>query len=243
MRYEKWAACTDLHGDKRDPRAVRAFKKFVEEYRPTRRFMLGDLWDFRPFRIGADEEDRRERIKKDFDAGMEFFKWYRPEVITLGNHDIRLWDTERKGGPTADLAYEKIREFMAIAKKFKCRVLPYDKRKGIYRVGRMKMAHGFFDGENAARRMAQSYGSILFGHGHAIDVASTPGPEPRAGRMIGCLCRLDFTYNRSHVGALRQRHGWAYGALFPNGKYHAFQAEMIGDQVVLAGSIKVLSAN
>lgn len=242
MAYTTWCAATDLHGDMQDHRAVRAFKTFVEHYRPKRRFFLGDLWDFRAWRIGAGEDEKRERIKRDFAMGLEFFEWYRPEAITLGNHDIRLWDTAEGVGPMVDLAEQKIAEFLKVARKLKCRVLPYDKAKGILKVGRMKMAHGFFDGQNAARQMAQTFGSVLFGHGHAIDVASAPGSERRAGRMIGCLCKLRMTYNRRNVSALRQSHGWAYGPLFDNGMYQVFQAELIGEKIVIAEKIKVLSA-
>jgi hypothetical protein len=242
MRYKKWVACADYHGDKHDRRAAALFREFVRFYRPSRRWFLGDLFDFRPWRVGADEEERRERIAEDFEAGIDFMAWYRPHVITLGNHDIRLWDTRDRGGPMADFADSLIKRFEKLAECLGVRVLPYDKRKGVHREGRLKMAHGFFDGTTAARQMAQSYGSILFGHGHAIDVATTPGPEPRAGRMIGCLCRLDFRYNRSHVATLRQRHGWAYGTLFKNGMYQAFQAEVIGQHAVVAERIKILKA-
>jgi hypothetical protein len=55
--------------------------------------------------------------------------------------------------------------------------------------------------------------------------------------MIGCLCQLDFSYNRTHVGSLRQAHGWAYGVLLPNGNYHAFQAEVIGNEIVVADGV------
>lgn len=239
----RFTACTDLHGDKQDPQAVALFKRFVGEYRPTFRLFLGDLWDFRAWREGASEEEKRDRVRRDFKAGMEFFEWYKPDAITLGNHDVRMWDQVRKGGPMADLCEDFIRTFTKLATKIKCRVLPYDKRKGIYKRGKLKAAHGFYDGEDAAKQMAKAYGSILIGHGHAVDVASTPGPEPHVGRMIGCLCRLDYVYNRRNVSALRQKHGWAYGPFFERtGRYAAFQAERIGNEVVFAESVKTIAA-
>lgn len=237
-----WVASSDFHGDKHDPVARKLFFSFVEEYRPRLRFFLGDIWDFRAWRVGATEEEKRERVYRDFKSGMDFLEAYRPTGITLGNHDARLWDQVEKHGPMSDYCADLIAQFQKLVRKLKCRVKPYDKRKGVLQVGKLKMAHGFFDGENAAKQMAEAYGSILCGHGHAIDVVSTPGPEPHVGRMIGCLCRLDFTYNRRNVSALRQKHGWAYGPMFDNGTYHAFQAERIGETIVYAESHKTLSA-
>lgn len=242
MRFDPWCAVGDTHGDMIDRRADRAFRSFVGAYRPKIRVHVGDFIDARALRNGASEEEKRESMACDFDRAMEFMEWYRPTHVCLGNHDIRLWDTMRKGGPLADYCKQLIGEWNTFAKKIGCKVKTYDAEKGVMKIGRMKFAHGFFCGTNAARQMAQAFGSVMFGHGHAIDVASSPADHRRAARMIGCLCRLRFTYNRAHVAALRQAHGWAYGPLFRNGSYQAFQAEMIGGKVVLAEGIKVIAA-
>lgn len=240
MKPVNWMFATDLHGDKQDGRAVRLFRAHVDDVGPSIRGFGGDVWDFRAWRVGASEKEKRDRVRRDFDAGMTFLKWYRPTFITLGNHDARLWDQVENDGPMADFCETLVDEFRDLCRANGTRVLPYDKRRGIFRVGRMKFAHGFFDGRCAAERMGQAYGSILFGHGHAIDVASTPADHRRAARMVGCLCRLDFPYNRKHVNSLRQAHGWAYGPLYPDGTYQAFQAEVIGGAVVVADGAKVI---
>jgi hypothetical protein len=239
---KSWMHATDLHGDKQDQRAVRAFKKHADLIQPDLRIFGGDIWDFRAWRKGADDREKRERVRRDFDAGMEFLRWYEPTHITLGNHDVRLWDQVQNDGPLADYAEDLIAEFTVLMKKLGTVVLPYDKRRGILRIGRMKFAHGFFNGVNAARQMAQAFGSVMFGHGHAIDVASSPSDDRRAARMVGCLCQLDFQYNRAHVATLRQSHGWGYGVLFDNGDFHASQAELIHGKVVVAEGFKVLAA-
>ena len=239
---KRWTFAADLHGDKLDQQAVRVFGKFVDSYKPDIRIFGGDLWDFRAWRKGADDNERRERVRADFDAGMEFLRWYKPHYITLGNHDVRLWDQLENSGPLADFAEGLIGEFNTLARKLKTRVLPFDKRNGVLRLGKMKFAHGFFNGINSARQMAQAFGSIMFGHGHAIDVASSPSDDRRAARMVGCLCQLDFRYNRAHVAALRQAHGWGYGLLFDNGDFHASQAELIHGRAVVAQGFRIIAA-
>jgi len=242
MGLETFVAASDLHGDRQDPAALRVFKRFVEDFKPTRRLFLGDVFDLRALRTGADEEERRHSMKTDFRAGMAFLEWFRPNVITLGNHDQRLWDAISKdglakGGPIADYAGELVEEFNTFAAKLKIKVLPYDKRKGVHSYGGLKFTHGFSGGSGAATNMAKVYGNVLFGHGHSIDVASVPGVEPRVARMIGCLCELDLTYNRAQLATLRQQHGWAYGVL-TEGRSEVFQASVTNGKAVYATCLK-----
>jgi hypothetical protein len=83
--------------------------------------------------------------------------------------------------------------------------------------------------------MAQSYGSILFGHGHAIDVASAGAEHRRAARMIGCLVPARLRYNRSNVSPCASATVGHTARSSTTGCYQAFQAEMIGRQVVVRG--------
>jgi hypothetical protein len=235
-----WIFGTDLHGDMQDKLAVRLFKKHTDKLNPDHRIFGGDLWDFRAWRNGASDFEKRDRVYSDFNAGMEFIKWFQPQAITLGNHDVRLWDQVEQGGPMAELCEELIAEFKQFCKSIKCRVLPYDKRFGVYKLGKAKFAHGFFSGPNAARQMGTAYGSILSGHVHSIDEASCPSAEDRCGRTVGCLCKLNFTYNRAHVAALRQQHGWAYGPVFDDGTFHAFQARVIKGKSVVSTKLETI---
>jgi len=94
---ETFVAAGDLHGDRQDAQAVSAFKKFVKEFDPKLRIFLGDIWDFRAIREGASKTEKFHSMEADFKAGMEFLEWYKPAVITLGNHDQRLWDLGGEG--------------------------------------------------------------------------------------------------------------------------------------------------
>lgn len=244
---ETFSFVSDLHGDRQDKGAVRAFKTFLEDFKPKLRIFGGDLWDFRALRAGADKEERRQSMRTDFEAGMEFIEEYRPHAITLGNHDQRLWDAVKKDGlsktgPLPDYAGELIERFAKQMAKLKVFVLPYDKRRGVYEYMGLKFTHGFVTGASAASNMALTYGDILFGHGHAVDVATVSGMTPKTARMVGCLCELDMDYNRAHLGALRQQHGWGYGAFFGENRYEIFQAASQGGKLAYAGQIKMISA-
>lgn len=246
MNMESFVSASDLHGDRQDEGAVDLFKSFVRDFKPEVRIFTGDIWDFRAIREGAKKDEKQHSMRADFYAGMKFLEWYKPNVITLGNHDQRLWDLVskegvKKSGPLTDLAVELIDKFECLTKKLGTTVLPYDKRKGVWKYNGQKFTHGF-DGMDPAN-MAAIYGNIIYGHGHAIEMAPAPSDEtPRVARMVGCLCRLDMSYNRAQTKSLRQQHGWAYGAFLPSGKNEVFQARVQHGQVAYASDLKVISA-
>lgn len=239
--YKKFVAGFDIHGDKQDVAANNAFFKFCELWRPDIRVCGGDLYDFRPLRSKASEEDRRESLQADFDAGTDWLKRFRPNYFLLGNHDTRLWDVaETANGVVADYANQGIKEILSVTNKMKCEVLPYDRKSGVLTLGHLKIIHGFATGVNAARRTAQCYGSILMGHGHGIQHVSIEGLENRIGRMCGCLCQLDMDYIRANMGSLIWRHGWAYGVIHvETGDYQVWQAESINGNWILPTGLEL----
>lgn len=245
MGFVPFVSATDLHGDRSDPKAVKLFKRFVEDFRPKLRIFMGDIWDFRAIREGASKAEKMHSMRADFYAGMKFLEWYEPHVITLGNHDARLFDLVRKdgvkkSGPLTDLAIEFIQQFEKLTKGVI--VLPYDKRKGVWKHNGLKFTHGFSQGKDAATDMAKVYGNVLFGHIHTFDVATEPDHEkPRVAQSVGCLCQLNMTYNRAQTSTLRQQHGWAYGAFVGRG-HQVFQAKVEGGQVVYSDHLKVITA-
>ena len=168
----------------------------------------------------------------DYADGKMFLETYRPEVLIRGNHDERLWDLAQKdNGILSDFAIKCVQEVETLAAKIGFRMLEYNKRTGIYRVGSLKCIHGYFSGVTAARRTALAYGSVVMGHGHAIDHQTIEGIDPRMGRMVGCLCLLDMEYNRAQIGTLRHAHGWLAGVVNERtGEYHCQQIQRIGEK-------------
>ena len=209
--------------------SVEAFFKFNALWKPHVRIMGGDLWDFRPLRKGCSEDERRQSLRTDLNAGKAFFNRLKPHVFLRGNHDERLWELAENGqGVAADYASEGVSEIKAMIDHHKCTMLPYHKREGIYKLGCLKILHGFYPGHTAARRHAFTYQSCMFGHTHADDQASIEGLEDRTGYAVACLCRLDMDYNSRHPQTLRQSHGFAYGVVnTKTGRFNLWKAKEI----------------
>jgi len=212
---QRWCACFDLHGDCQDESAVRVFHRFVKYWKPAIKIMGGDLMDLRWLRGRASEGEKRERVEADVNAGLEFLKKYKPTSMLMGNHDHRLIKAMVcDDGPLVDFCtriHDDLMEVLGDAV-----VYPYDKRKGVMRLGNLNIVHGYHTGVYAARNLAMTYGSSIMGHVHANDMFSLPSIEPRIGRTVGSLCKLDMGYNEAQPGTLRQGHGFAYGLLLAN---------------------------
>jgi predicted phosphodiesterase len=241
-RYRKFLVVSDNHGDGEDQGAVRALREFTTFWKPTVRVHLGDCFDFRFLRKKADEQERRHPVQDDLDAGIDFLRTFKPTHFLRGNHDERLWDAARSDdGKLADFAARLILDIQDVLGD--AIMLPYDKRKGVLRLGHLKVIHGYNAGVTAARIAAQIYGSVLMGHIHAVDQYAIPGIERRIGRAIGCLCKLDMEYNRAMAQTLRHSHGWAYGLLFDSGEYVVWQAEQVGGAWFFPSEIKEVKHN
>jgi len=214
-RWKRFAVCSDIHGDQHDARAVDAFFAFVDDYRPQIRVIAGDLWDFRAIRRKADEHERRESMKEDYQAGLNFLNRFKPQVITLGNHDARMWNlAETATGPLQDHALDVVAQMERAFKKIGCKALPYNKRENVYKLGNLSVLHGFFCGVYACRQHAIHYGLCVFGHTHQLtEHAVARYPHGETAWNCGCLCRLNMDFNAARPGSLAQRHGWAYGVV------------------------------
>lgn len=202
----------DIHGDMQDTAAGMVFFEFAADFKPQIRICGGDLFDFRPLRKGASDDERRQSLKADFDAGKRWFNKFRPTVFLRGNHDERIYELADHGsGVAQDYAYEGVQEIRHLVEHHKCQMLPYHKRLGVYRLGNVSVIHGFSAGIYAARSHALVYGNCMFGHVHYNDTHPIAGIERRAGRAVGCLCSLNMEYNARQMGTLRQNHGFAFG--------------------------------
>lgn len=232
--WETFVAASDLHGDQLHRPTVERFLRFADDFNPTYRIFLGDVFDLRPLRRGAGPEDRRQSIREDVGAGKRFIERYfskgKKKFLTWGNHDIcRLeYLRDSNDGIMADVANDAINDITTHTDKLGVSCLPYHKRDGVLRIGHLKLLHGFYCGINAAKQHATTYNSCLFGHVHVIDQAPVAGLERRVARCIGALCELSMGYNDRNPNTLRQAHGWAYGAIHKKtGEFFVRQAEEI----------------
>jgi hypothetical protein len=140
----------------------------------------------------------------------------------------------RKKGIESDYALKGIVEILTMAAKMNFKLLPYHNREGVYRLGSLKMLHGFNAGVYAARQTALTFGSSLFGHVHCIDEHSIPGLERRVARSVGCLCKLSMEYNSRTPSALRHSHGFAFGVVNERtGNFFTWQAEEVDGRWII----------
>ena len=231
MSWKRWIAAYDIHGEHQDKKANNALFKFIDLFKPDIRICGGDVWNMGPIRKRADVHEKRDSMKKDFGMGKEWLTRFRPDFLIRGNHDERIFDLALQAdGIIKDHADDCIEEIDELMRELGCRMLPYNKRTGILKIGHLHFAHGFKCGINAAREQARTYHNIVVGHGHGIQAQSIEGLERRCGWMVGCLCKLDQDYNRAHTGALVHEHGWGYGVINDRtGDFQMWQARRCGD--------------
>jgi len=240
---KRFVVVSDIHGDKQDERATDAALSFVDDFKPEIRVIAGDLWDFGAIRMGASPEERAVSMRDDFDAGhafaSRFFDGGTQNTLMLGNHDVRAYDLAHSTEATrADLGLRMVDDIKLIARESKAKILPYDSRYGVLRIGHLNVVHGYHTGANACASHSRIYGNVIFGHVHSIESFQTPGLKQQEARAIGCLCKLDQEYADRKTGKLRWAHGWVFGWVFPDGTYSLNQVRGIDGRFYAATDIK-----
>tara|TARA_Y100000004_G_scaffold36286_1_gene38931 strand:- start:5695 stop:6426 length:732 start_codon:yes stop_codon:yes gene_type:complete len=227
---KKFIFASDLHGDVQDPESVDVLLKYVDIYSPDVRVFGGDLFDFRNIRRGAGAAEKQDSMAADVEAGLDFLNRFKPNVLLLGNHDKRLWDTAEyhTHGIVQDAARQGVRDIMSKCRKLKCKVIPYNASNGYYDIGLVRFIHGYHAGIYATKKHAEVYsrsgGVVLHGHTHAIQYHSIPKVNGGAGMGVGCLAQTDMSYNRHMTGRIMHENGFAYG--YVDGKeWQVFQAK------------------
>ena len=130
----------------------------------------------------------------------------------------------------SDKTYPKkrIKDIERRVKELKCRMLPYDSRKGVEKLHKLVFIHGYAAGIYATKKMpeinAPQGGCVLHGHTHGIQHTTIARLGKAEGRGVGCLADLNPEYNRHQTACLVHQHGFAYGIVGASG-YEVFQAK------------------
>ena len=244
MKHRRFCIVGDTHGDEIDPVCEDAFFAWLSDWNPEIRIHSGDLFDFSAIRNGASQEDKAKSMKPDYDAGMRFarklFAGGEQKFLLRGNHDERLWDLQfKQDGVLKDHAEKQINEIGKFMKRWGVKMLPYDARLGVLRIGKLQVIHGFRSGVGAAKAHATIYRGCIFGHTHSQDIAPVENLNgPALAMGTGCMCKIDMPYNARQTNKLRHQQGWVYGVLYPDGSYQAFQAKRVGNRFDLATDVK-----
>lgn len=240
MSLERFIIIPDTHGKLLDRDSWKVVRNFLGDYKPSIRIHLGDLFDLKGLRRAADPKDEADDIQEDWQTGLTILDNLKPTHFMAGNHDWRLWNLlDDTRGLVRSFASSLIKDFMSELKAMNCHFFPYDARRGVLTIGRMKVIHGYHCGIGAARLHAQIYGNVIYGHTHAIESAPVPGIMERQARSIGCLCQLDQPYMAAKTGKLRWRHGFGYGTINnKTGRFHFCQAQKLDGIWTLSAAFK-----
>lgn len=240
----RFIVVSDSHGDMQDDRSVAGMLDFIKDFKPELRIHAGDLYDFRNLRRGASDEEKASSLEDDWLAGTDLLSRVmaggKENYFLRGNHDERLWNfRDSASGLLRDYASDGVKRVESLCRKLKTKMLPYDSRLGVLRIGHMTVVHGYACGIGAAARHARVYGNCFYGHTHEMSVAPVENISgPAEARGIGCLCKIDMAYNSMQMNKLRHQQGWVYGLLFPDGTYQAFQAKNIDGNFHVASQIE-----
>ena len=225
MAYKRFLVCADNHGHLVDTDAMIKLMAFADSWKPHYRVHLGDLWDFSPLRKGASPEDRAEGISMDYLAGMTFLDAFKPNYLTIGNHDDRIWLGMHSGdGILQERCAELVKHSEEQFKKRKITWCPYHVSKYLQLPeGGPKLLHGFRATMYPARSHYENWGSCLVGHVHKPDIYSARHIDGSQAFSLGCMANIDsLTYADRHAAKLSWRNGFLYGLI--NDKTGAWNA-------------------
>lgn len=239
----RFLICGDIHGDEMHEPSVKALLSFCKDYQPDVVINLGDNWNFKSLRKKASEEERAESLMDDWEMGKDFFEklfsFGSEKYFLRGNHDERMWHAMAShNGAVADFAGAMVKRIEELCRKYKVKMLPYDSRSGVLKIGHLQVLHGYHHGMNACSSHARIYGNCVFGHIHSIESLQVPGLEMKESRSIGCLCTVNPDYMSTKTAKLRWAHGWAYGLLHSDGTYSIYQTREINGKFHAAQTIK-----
>jgi hypothetical protein len=227
MSYKRFIAVADNHGRLVDKAAVLKLQSFIDSWNPHYRIHLGDLWDFSPLRRGASQEEKADGISEDYQCGLEFLDVFRPNFLTLGNHDDRIWlhSTHCADGILREtcqkLASDSEREF----RKRRIEFVPYHVNRFLRMPeGGPKLIHGFRATMYPAKAHFENWGECLHGHVHKPDTYVARFIDGSQSFSVGCLADINLmTYADRTPAKLAWRNGWVGGLInTKTGKWSGF---------------------
>jgi hypothetical protein len=240
-QWERWVACGDNHGELVCRKTLKVFLEFLKDFKPEHRIHLGDNYDFRNLRRGAEPSEEDDSLDRDWQLGNEFFDLYRPTVFLTGNHDHRIIKASQDWrGLVRHYAQQGIDDITKRLHSMKCQFIPYHYRDGIYKLGDMLFLHGYAASESAVKHHAQVYGNCIIGHLHVIDEERARRLDGAIARCVGCMANFELMhYADQRTATLRWANGWAYGFVHKKtGKTISFQARKTGDSWIIPSDFK-----
>jgi hypothetical protein len=226
MAWEKSMFIGCSHGDLLCDKAAKVAKQFMADWKPKHRVHLGDLYDFRALRRGASPEEKMEGLTHDYQCGNLLLDWYKPQILTLGNHDHRVW---RAAGETSNGVMADLLATMAsdMEDDFRKRGIQWKQwgvdQYAVLPVGGPKLLHGYRSTVSPAKAHFDAYGDSICAHVHKPDTYHARHIDGQKAYTVGTLARIkDMSYADGYTAKLGWRQSFLYG--LHNTKTGAWQA-------------------
>lgn len=241
-KITKFVAFGDNHGDIVCPKTQAALLEFIKDFAPQERIHLGDGFDARAWRKGADAKDREDNMRKDRAMGLDFIQRTKPTAYLAGNHCDRIFQMAERHGPESTVALDLSNDLKDMLRRVGCRKLvPYDRREGIHRLGNVAFIHGFRSGKDAVRQEARTYcrpkGCLIMGHLHRMERINIEIEGGGVGISAGCIGDINkMDYAKTHAAILTWANGWVYGFV-QGGEWKVWEAHRINGRFVYTKEI------
>jgi hypothetical protein len=235
MAFKKFLYCADSHGNLIHDESRRKLLKFASDFKPHYRIHGGDLWDFSPLRGGASPEDRAGGISEDYNAGIQFLDEYKPNMLTLGNHDDRIWQIGRdnSNGVLREHCAELSKQTEIEFKRRKITWTPYIVGKYLrLPEGGPKFIHGFRSSMVSPAKLHHAdWGSCIHGHVHKPDTYVATHADGGLSMSSGCIGDIEkMHYADRYSSKMGWRQGFIYGMINDKtGAWHAWHVIKEGD--------------
>jgi len=221
LKYKRFLAVGCSHGDLADKDAIAAVLKFSREYKPHRRYHLGDVFDMAAFRSKAPgTKDEAVQLDPDIRAGIRFLEQYEPTHLCIGNHDERVWDkSDHQNAIIRKAALACRNEFLDVCGKLGVTtekgtlIDTYDINESWFEIGDAKILHGFgTGGECAIRDHAEHFGKCIIAHLHRAEIGGGRRSDHPICCCVGTLANVGMLgYAKTRRATARWSYGLAYG--------------------------------
>jgi hypothetical protein len=217
MSWEKFMVIGCTHGNHICPDAEAAARRFMNKWKPKHRAHLGDVWDFAGIRKGASPEERMEGIKADYQAGMATLAWFKPQLLTMGNHDYRIWRVAKEcsNGIMADMASMFCDDIETELRRRRIKWVPSAVDQYLqFPCGGPKLLHGYRATMYPAKAHFENWGDCITAHVHKPDTHEARHVDGGTAHCIGTLADLKKLSYADHTPAkLAWRNSFGYGMI------------------------------
>lgn len=222
----------DRHTPEHDPLVDMIVADFLADFKPHIRVAGGD-WQTVD-QVSHFNNESETDLADEFDMNRDAIERFGITHYLMGNHEERL---ERIG-----MLDKRLRKVAGLQRnlqlsKLGIKLLPYHPRRGILKIGELKVLHGFFTNEYMAKKTASIYGTCVFGHAHRFQTfQSKQAFYDRVGFSIGMLGKTTPSWIE-HRAPMGWAQGFAFGYLHRGGLFDLYPVRIIDGRVTINGRI------